>query len=304
MPASARARRRQERAWRQWPGPSRPFASPAPGRGIGAPIPLPRCNPARTPSRFWRHLPQQPQCRASILPPYAAQLRVGPSSKVEFNLAAIPPGLAGLRLRTPYAAIVHVRSAPVSGGYGHLLASVLQSLPGSQDTAVPAVGADSVSHPVFLFRLPPSPKSRAASHRLRGSARISVVASCFYSTVTACSRGRLYPAPTSFCAHKVGRSGPGRGGRLSTHSVGLFRCSREPEVSLPRRSRARRPNTARPPPRPRSTAFRALGHWETLSRASASRSVMTPSASPAPQSRLRDSQQPRPTRGTTPQPQC
>ena len=62
-------------------------------------------------------------------------------------MAAIPPGLAGLRLRTPYAAIVHVRSAPVSGGYSRLLASVLQSLPGSQDTAVPAVGADSVSHP-------------------------------------------------------------------------------------------------------------------------------------------------------------
>ena len=30
---------------------------------------------------YRRHLPQQPQCRASILPPYAAQLRVGPSSK-------------------------------------------------------------------------------------------------------------------------------------------------------------------------------------------------------------------------------
>ena len=39
----------------------------------------------------------------------------------------------------------------------------------------------------------------------------------------------------------LGRSGPGRGGRLPTHSAGLFRCSREPGVSLPRRSRARRP---------------------------------------------------------------
>ena len=39
----------------------------------------------------------------------------------------------------------------------------------------------------------------------------------------------------------LGRSGPGRGGRLPTHSAGLFRCSREPKVSLPRRSRARRP---------------------------------------------------------------
>ncbi len=67
------------------------------------------------------------------------------SSKVKYNLAAIPPGLASLRLRTPYAAIVHVRSAPVSGGYGRLLASNLQSLPGVQDTAVPSVGAACVS---------------------------------------------------------------------------------------------------------------------------------------------------------------
>ena len=57
---------------------------------------------------------------------------------------------------------------------------------------------------------------------------------------------------------QVSRPGSGRGGRLPPLHVGLFRCSREPEVSLPRRSRARRPHTARPPPRPRSTSFRAL----------------------------------------------
>ena len=53
----------------------------------------------------------------------------------------------------------------------------------------------------------------------------------------------------------LGRSGPGPGGRLPSHNVGLFRCSREPEVSLPRRSRARRPPALfrRPPPGPRST---------------------------------------------------
>lgn len=53
----------------------------------------------------------------------------------------------------------------------------------------------------------------------------------------------------------LGRSGPGPGGRLPSHNVGLFRCSREPEVSLPRRSRARRPPARfrRPPPGPRST---------------------------------------------------
>ena len=41
----------------------------------------------------------------------------------------------------------------------------------------------------------------------------------------------------------LGRPGPGRGGRLPTLRAGLFRCSREPSVSLPRRSRARRPQT-------------------------------------------------------------
>ena len=53
----------------------------------------------------------------------------------------------------------------------------------------------------------------------------------------------------------LGRSGPGPGGRLPSHNVGLFRCSREPEVSLPRRSRAHRPPAQfrRPPPGPRST---------------------------------------------------
>ena len=81
LPPNSRARRRQERAWRQWPGCTRPFASPAPGSTIGAPIspivPL-RCNPARAASSLDRHLPPEPQCSASILPPYAPQARVGP----------------------------------------------------------------------------------------------------------------------------------------------------------------------------------------------------------------------------------
>ena len=63
LPSNSRVRRRQERAWQQWPACTRPFASPAPGRGIGAPIspiPLPRCNPASALSMFLRHLPHQP----------------------------------------------------------------------------------------------------------------------------------------------------------------------------------------------------------------------------------------------------
>ena len=72
LPSNSRARRRQERAWRQWPVRHRPFASPAPGRGIGAPdppIPLPRRSSASASSICNRRLPHQPRRSARILPP-------------------------------------------------------------------------------------------------------------------------------------------------------------------------------------------------------------------------------------------
>ena len=64
------------------------------------------------------------------------------------------------------------------------------------------------------------------------------------------------------------------------------------------------PHAARHPPGPRSTAFRALGHWETLSRAAARTASRKETTSPASTTRLRDSQQPRPTKKLTPRPQC
>ena len=64
------------------------------------------------------------------------------------------------------------------------------------------------------------------------------------------------------------------------------------------------PHAARHPPGPRSTSFRALGHWETLSRAAARTASRKETTSPASTTRLRDSQQPRPTRKLTPHPQC
>ena len=64
------------------------------------------------------------------------------------------------------------------------------------------------------------------------------------------------------------------------------------------------PHAARHPPGPRSTAFRALGYWETLSRAAARTASRTGTTSHASPTRLRDSQQPRPTKRLTPQPQC
>ena len=135
----------------------------------------------------------QRPCSAGILPPYAAPLLGRPVIKSQqsvkpassllkpfllgtaspwSNLAAIPPGLVSLRLN----------------------GSVSQSLPGVQDTAVPAVGADIVRHPGFVLGDKPLPQNRAASQRLRGFARISVVAWYSYSKVSACSRRPLYPA--------------------------------------------------------------------------------------------------------------
>ena len=118
----------------------------------------------------------QRPCSASILPPYAAPLLGRPVIKSQqsvkpassllkpfllgtaspwSNLAAIPPGLVSLRLD----------------------GSVSQSLPGVQDTAVPAVGADSVSHRRSVRQHTPPPRIRAARHRLcRFTPRISVVA--------------------------------------------------------------------------------------------------------------------------------
>ena len=114
---------------------------------------------------------QQSRKRASSLPPFPLLGTASPWS----NLAAIPPGLVSLRLD----------------------GSVSQSLPGSQDTAVPAVGADSVSHRRSVRQHTPPPRIRAARHRLRSYARISVITSCFYSKVSACSRSPWYPARPS-----------------------------------------------------------------------------------------------------------
>lgn len=89
----------------------------------------------------------------------------------------------------------------------------------SRPHPLPAVGADSVGIPL-----------RCTRHRLRRG----------YS---ARPDGR---EPSTFDPG-MGRSVPGPGGSLPTHSAGLFRCSREPCVSLPRRSRARRPSRCQTP---------------------------------------------------------
>lgn len=72
--------------------------------------------------------------------------------------------------------------------------------------------------------------------RLRGSARISGVASCIYSKVSACSRGPLYPARRSVRRSQGGPSRPRPVRPSATHSVGLFRGAPEPAApTLPDR---------------------------------------------------------------------
>ena len=213
------------------------------------------------------------------------------------------------RLQYPwYAGILPPYAAPLLGR--SLSGSQLSRKRASSLPPFPLLGTASPS--LYLAAIPPhlrrgKPRrkcsGRPGSSRSgcrRRQCRSKSATDCAGRSVQGSIRCRERRTPIG----QVSRSGSGRGGRLPSHIVGLFRCSREPEVSLPRRSRARQPHTARPPPRPRSTSLRALGHWETLRRASASRSVLTPTASSAPPSRPRDSQQPRPTRGTTPRPQC
>ena len=66
--------------------------------------------------------------------------------------------------------------------------------------------------------------------------------------------------------------------------------------------RARHPHAPDRLPPQRSTAFRDLWHWETLSRVPAPATSRKRTAAPASPTRLRDSQHHRPTKGTTPQP--
>ena len=189
-------------------------------------------------------------------------------SKVELNLAAIPPGTLALPLRRQAA----------------------KSLPGVQDTAVPAVGADSVRHPVFASDASLLPQIRAARHRLRGSARISGVASCIYSKVCACSRSPWYPARPS-----VHRSLPWAVPAQAGEAV--FPPTAPVSSAAPG---SPPPSASRPPPRPRSTSFRALWHWKTCRRLPHRGQRERQPSLPPGRLRLQDFQHHRPTRDTRP----
>ena len=111
---------------------------------------------------------------------------------------------------------------------------------------------------------------------------------------------RCTPHQSQCVAHSFGPSRP-RPVRPSSHP----RC-RSPSAAWSLRSPARcpagarHPSRTRPPPRPRSTSFRALGHWETCRRLPHPGQRERQRHLPHRPSRLQDSQQPRPTRDTRP----
>ena len=178
------------------------------------------------------------------------------------------------------------------------------SVPGAQEAAVPAAGADSVSHPVTGSRLTPSSQRRAARHRLRGNPASATLSCAFIRkavpvSVEGCAPLDRFPALTP-----LGRPGPGRGGRLpptAPVSSAVPGSPRSPFHGAPEPAAPTLPDSL---PAQRSTAFRALDGLETLARAPEPEAVPTSTPVPAPPSRPRDSKPSRPTRGTTPHPQC
>ena len=114
--------------------------------------------------------------------------------------------------------------------------------------------------------------------------------------------GFRYAAPATDCA---GGMVPGLTAASLLPSIREWAVpSQAPEGVCPPTTSPAAPHAARHPPGPRSTSFRALGYWETLSRAAARTVSRTGTTSHASPTRLRDSQQPRPTRKLTPHPQC
>ena len=125
----------------------------------------------------------QRPCCASILPPHAPpvlgrSLSVSQQSGTARQLAysapllgtASPWSYLPLFLQGLQASVCGSDSPLLSSTAAqrprHFLASSSQTLPGRQDTAVPAVGTDSVSHRRSVRQHTPPPRIRAARHRL------------------------------------------------------------------------------------------------------------------------------------------
>lgn len=199
---------------------------------------------------------------------------------------------------------------------------------GTQSAAVPAAGAECVSHHVRASGPLPQSQCRAVCHTLRRHARINGVANYFYSGACACERGGWYPASPSV---------PRSPGQVSTSNHRLPNIERPSSESPPSWSvPAQAPEAVCPPHRPLSLSaagslrspvrcpakatglptapdrlrgqpadkLPALGGWETPGRGNASRASKTSTTSPAPPSRPGYSQPPRSPKKPTPRPQC
>ena len=176
-----------------------------------------------------------------------------------FNLAAIPPGLCREESRQKPS-----------------------GQPGGRRSACWRRQCQSSLQGIKTFALAALPRCQPQTARFHPHQRCCLRASIRRSVPV--RENRCTPHQRQCVAHTVSRSGSGPGGRLPSHIVGLFRCSREPKVSLPRRSRARRPHTCQTASRATLhslRSFRALWHWKTQSRVPASKRVCKPATSPA-----------------------
>ena len=221
-------------------------------------VPSPKTSsPASWPARL-RRLHSKVRLRRVQYAPCYSSLRSGRASKVRLRrVHPRLPLLQGLRvfaIRKCQAAFEHQSCSAAST----LAGSASQTLPGSRGTALTG-----------CWRSVCSPSSRRegfpVAHPAR-SARINVVAECFYSTVPACSRAPSSLAPPSHRAHSFEPS------RLRRVRPSAFRTGcRSLSASGSLRSPIRRPAKARHHPTlpdrlpcHRSTSFRALWHFRTL----------------------------------------
>ena len=139
---------------------------------------------------------------------------------------------SSVRLRRGYTCLLFLHTSAGKNPAG--------SVPGRQEAAVPAAGADIVSL-VHSCAVPQTAKD-CAGGSVPGLTATGVLPSIQHWAVPA-------QAPEAVCL---------------THKLPVFVGVWEPKVSQPlRRQSPPAPNPARPPPGPASAALRLLGHWET-----------------------------------------
>ena len=167
----------------------------------------------------------------------------------------------------------------------------VRRVPGSKEAAVPATGAESVSH--HGAGLYPSHNAQARPAHVQpathcaGLRSASALVRCPLIPGTVPVReDRLHPHLRPCPLTPLGRPGPGRGGRLPTALCLSLSGSGSLRSPSPCAAKARHPHRTRPPSRPRSTSFRVLGHLETQRLVPASRPVPISTSSPAPPSSL------------------